>query len=84
MPTTPTPRRRTIGMPEVRSKQIALAAAYLDTDGEHIIQAAITAMLLSLANNDKVFAAMLARTADVDWDELVKTDHTDVLARLMP
>jgi hypothetical protein len=79
-----TPRRRTIAMPEVRSKQIALAAAFLGTDGEHIIQAAITAMLLSIANSDTGFAVMLARTAGFGWDELVKADSTDVLAKLMP
>jgi hypothetical protein len=82
---TTTPRRRTINMPEVRSKQIALAAAYLDTDGERVIQAAISALLLTLARKDKVFAAMLARTAGVDWDELANhADHADVLAKLMP
>ncbi len=71
-------------MPEVRSKQIALAAAYLGTDGERVIQAAITAMLLSLASADKNFAAMLLRTSGVDWDDLASADSTDVLAKLLP
>lgn len=79
-----TPRRRTINMPEVRSKQIALAAAYLDTDGEHVIQAAITALLLTLCQADQTFGAMLARTAGLSWDDLVKADSTDVLAKLLP
>jgi len=71
-------------MPEVRSKQIALAAAYLGTDGETVIQSAVTALLLSLASADKNFAAMLARTAGVSWSDLAKADSTDILARLMP
>jgi hypothetical protein len=83
MPTTST-RHRTIKMPEVRSKQIALAAAYLGTDGETVIQSAITALLLSLANADAVFAAVLARSLGVDWGELVKADHSGMLAKLLP
>jgi hypothetical protein len=82
MPVTPN-RRRSINMPEVRSKQIALAAAYLGTDGETIIQSAVTALLLSLAGADASFAAMLARTQGLSWDELVKADRTDILAKLM-
>lgn len=70
-------------MPEVRSKQIALAAAYLGTDGESVIQSAITAMLLSLTA-DVSFRASLLRVSGVSWDDLVSADSTDVLARLLP
>jgi len=71
-------------MPEVRSKQIALAAAYLGTDGESVIQSAVTAMLISLASADKNFRASLLRASGVEWDDIADADSTDVLARLMP
>jgi hypothetical protein len=74
-------RQRTIGMPESRSRQIANAAAYLNVTGEEFIQSAITAALLSLAGADKVFAHILARSAGVDWAELV-SDHSDVLEKI--
>jgi hypothetical protein len=53
MPTVPTPRRRTIGMPAIRSKQLALAAAALGLTSEQTIQSFITAGLLSLATTTK-------------------------------
>jgi hypothetical protein len=70
-------------MPEIRAKQIAVAAAYLDTDGERVIQAAITALLLSLAQRDKVFAAMLARCSGVSWETLEFAAKQDTLASLI-
>jgi hypothetical protein len=42
-------RRRTILMSPERSRQIALAAAYLDTSGEKFIQDAITDALCAMA-----------------------------------
>jgi hypothetical protein len=71
-------------MPSIRSKQLALAAAYLGTDSEHIIQSSITAMLLSLCSADKAFAAVLLRSSGVEWDDLASADSTDVLAKLLP
>jgi hypothetical protein len=77
-------RQRTIGMPESRSRQIANAAAYLNITGEEFIQSAITAALLSLAEADKVFAHVLARSAGIDWQDLASATHGDVLAKLAP
>jgi hypothetical protein len=70
-------------MPEIRSKQIAAAAAYLNTDGERVIQAAITALLLSLAERDKVFASMLLRCSGVEWDTIEFAAKQDTLASLI-
>ena len=84
MPTVPTPRRRSIGMSQTRSRQIALAAASLGISSEQAIQSFITAGLLSLAGHDKAFAMALARSAGMAWDDLAEADSTDVLARLMP
>jgi hypothetical protein len=72
-------------MPAVRSKQIALAAAVLGVTGEQCIQGFITAGLLSLAANDRIFAQALARTAGVSWEELESAeDHATVLAKVLP
>ena len=84
MTTTPTLRRRTIQMPEHRSRQLACAAAYLNTDAETCIQAAISAFLLSLASNDAVFAAVMARSGGVTWQMVAQATHADILAVLQP
>lgn len=75
---------RSIAMPRVRSRQVALAAAAMGVSSEQAIQSFITAGLLSLATHDRAFAMALARTAGMDFDELATADHTEVLARLMP
>ena len=49
-------RSRTVAMPEIRARQIALAATALGTSGEQIIQRAISEYLLSLAKTDRKFA----------------------------
>ena len=62
---------RTIQMPPSRSRQLALAAAYLGLpDSESAIQSFITAGLLSLAEHDSTFALAVARMAGIDWSEL--------------
>lgn len=74
MPTTPTPRRRSIDMPEVRSRQLALAAAHLGITSHQAIQSFITAGILSLAANDPLFATMLLRTSGVSWNDLISAE----------
>ena len=61
---------RTIGTTPSRSRQIALASAYLGIDGEAFIQSSISASLLSMAEHDPTFGLALARSAGVDWDDL--------------
>jgi hypothetical protein len=78
MSATPTPRRRTIGMSAIRSKQIALCAAYSGVSAEAWIQSAITAAMLSLADHDKAFAYMLVRAGGTDWDSLERRATADV------
>jgi hypothetical protein len=68
----PTPRRRTIDMPEPRSRQVALAAAFLGISSEAWIQSVISAGLLALSQNDATFALALARSAGVSWENLEK------------
>lgn len=70
MPTVPTPRRRSIGMTEARSRMVANASAYLNLSGEQFIQLAISAALMSLADNDAVFSCIIARSGGVDWKDL--------------
>ena len=84
MPTVPTPRRRTINMPAVRSKQIALAAAQMGLTSEQTIQSFITAGLLTLATHDPAFRYALMRTAGADWGELESADPAEMLSRVMP
>lgn len=64
-------RKRTIHMPEVRSQQIALAAASLDITSEQFVQTAITTLLLTVAEHDAPLAFALARAGGVSWDDLV-------------
>lgn len=78
MATTPTPRRRTIGMSGIRSRQIATCAAYCGVSSEVWIQSAITAAMLSLADHDKAFAYMLVRAGGTEWDSLGRTATADV------
>ena len=83
MPTVPTPRRRTIAMPEARSRQIAAAAAHLDITGEDFIQSAITAALLSLCEADRSVAYLIARVSGVEWDTLEFAARQQALANLI-
>ena len=62
-------RKRTILMPESRSRQIALAAAATGVSSEQFIQGAITAALLTLAEQDKTFALALMRGV-LPWDAI--------------
>jgi hypothetical protein len=78
MSTTPTPRRRTIGMSGIRSKQIATCAAYSGVSSEVWIQSAITAAMISLADHDKALACMLMRAGGTEWDSLEQTATADV------
>jgi hypothetical protein len=57
-------------MSEVRSRQIALAAAASGVSSHEWIQAALTAGLLSQAANDSTFALSLMRTAGIPWDKI--------------
>ncbi len=70
-------------MTEVRSNQIAMAAAKLDCSGHEFIQSCITAGLLSLAEHDKAFALCLARAAHVDWKHLKQLSTNDTVAQIM-
>jgi hypothetical protein len=83
MPTVPTPRRRTIAMPEARSRQIAAASAHLDITGEEFIQSAITAALVSLAQADRSFAYSLARATGVEWETLEFVARQEAIASLV-
>lgn len=65
-------------MPASRSRQVALAAAYLGIDGERFIQSSISASLLSLADHDPTFALALARTSGVEWDDLERITKLNV------
>ena len=74
---------RTVNMPETRRKQLALIAAHLGVrSSEEVIQAAISALMLTLAENDPGLAYGLARTAGVEWDKLERANHREVLAAL--
>ncbi len=85
MNTTPTPRRhRTIGMSEARSRMLACIAAYMNTTSEVLIQSAITAMLISVCENDRVLSYVVARAGGADWRELEADQHSDVLERITP
>lgn len=79
MPTTatPTPRRRTIAMPEVRSKEIAICAAYCGVSSEAWIQSVITAAMLALGRNDRALGYMLMRAGGTEWDSLERTATAD-------
>lgn len=57
-------------MPEVRSRQISLAAAACGVSSERWIQACITSGLLSLAAEDGTFAISLMRSAGIPWEEI--------------
>ena len=71
-------------MPEVRSKQIAMAAAYLGISGHEFIQSAITAALLSLCDQgDKTFAYMLSRAAGVEFETLEFAVRQEALANVI-
>jgi hypothetical protein len=63
-------RKRTVHMPEVRSQQIALAAASLDITSEQFIQTAITTLLLTVAEHDSPLAFALARAGGASFDDL--------------
>jgi hypothetical protein len=78
MPTTPTPRRRTIAMSGVRSRQVATCAAYSGVSSEVWIQSAITAAMISLADHDKALGCMLMRAGGTDWASLEQTATADV------
>jgi hypothetical protein len=82
MPTVPTPRRRTIGMSEARSRMLACLAAYMNTTSEILIQSAISSLLICAAQNDKILACVIARAGGVDWQELETAQHGDVLKDL--
>jgi hypothetical protein len=77
MTATPTPRRRTIGMSEIRSRQIALCAAYVGVSAEKWIQSSVTAAMISLADNDKALAYMLVRAGGTEWDSLARAADAD-------
>ena len=63
-----TDRRRTIGMPSSRARQVALAAAYLGmTSSEDFIQSAISDAIIGIASRDRAFAAMITGAAGADW-----------------
>jgi hypothetical protein len=65
------PLHRTIQTTPSRSRQLALAAAFLGMpDSESVIQSFIFAGLRSLAEHDATFKLALLRSADVDWDTL--------------
>ena len=83
MPTTPTPRRRTINCPEARSRQIATCAAYLNISGDEFIQSAITAAILSLCENDRNFSYLIARATGVEWNTLEFAARQEALANMM-
>ena len=83
MPTEPTPRRRTIAMPECRSRQVAAASAHLDVTGEEFIQSAITAALVSLAQADRTFAYALARVSGVEYDTLEFAARQEAIVSLV-
>jgi hypothetical protein len=71
MPTTG--QHRTIGQTPERARMCSLAAAHLGLPSSEIfIQSAITAALMTLGQEDPVFALMLARSAGIDWNELQK------------
>jgi endonuclease/exonuclease/phosphatase family metal-dependent hydrolase len=82
MPVTPI-RKRTIAMPETRSRQVAVASAHLDVTGEEFIQSAITAALLSLCEADRSFCYALARAAGVEFETLEFTARQEALANLL-
>jgi len=64
-------QHRTIGQTPARARQCSLAAAHLGLPSSEVfIQSAISAALLTLGQQDPVFALMLARSAGVDWSEL--------------
>lgn len=85
MSSTTPPRKRTIQMPECRSRQVAAAAAHLDITGEEFIQSAITAALLSLAEHDptRTVAYAFARAAGVSWETLEYAARQEALASLI-
>ena len=73
---------RTIAMPAVRANQIAMAGAYLGVTGHEFIQSAITAALVTLAQNDPTFALMLSRAAGTKWETLEFAERSDVIAQI--
>ena len=68
--------KRTIQTTPSRSRQLALAAVFLDLpDGESVIQYFITAGILSLASHDETYKLALLRAAGVDWSDLEKVSR---------
>lgn len=74
-------RKRTIAMPETRSQQIALAAASLDITSEDLIQAWITAGLLTMAEQDAPLAFALARAGGATFEQLTELARDRVEAK---
>jgi hypothetical protein len=74
--------KRTIQTTPARSRQLALAAAFLGLpDSEAVIQNFVTAGLLSLADHDATFKLALMRSAGIDWDTIdrVAKDSADAI-----
>jgi hypothetical protein len=69
-------------MTEPRSRMLACLAAYLDTDSERLIQAAISSLLITAAQNDKLLCFVLARAGGADWQDVEAAQHCDVLKGL--
>jgi len=63
-------RKRTIAMPQCRSDQIAIAAAFADITSEEFIQTAVTNALLDAAGRDLSLALALARAGGASWEDL--------------
>lgn len=68
--TKPVARKRTIRMPENRSRILACIAAHFNTDTETVIQAAISAMMLTVCQEDAILSYCVARAGGVDWTAL--------------
>lgn len=83
MATAPTPRRRTIGMSEIRSRQIALCALYCGVSAESWIQSSLTSAMITMADHDKALAYMLMRAGGTEWDSLERTAN-DVQEEVSP
>jgi hypothetical protein len=63
---------------------LACASAYMNTDAQTLILAAISMLLLGMASESAVMACILARAGGADWQELEATQHSNVLERLLP
>jgi predicted transcriptional regulator len=71
---------RTIDLKDSERRALALIAAKYDTSSADIIHTAISALITTEMQHDKILAMAIARAVGVSWEQLEQLKSLDDLA----